>query len=54
MNNEMKVRMLKIREGEPKDFMLQWDLRRMSFQTLKMSDDDSFLPEDIDDSTISY
>jgi replicative DNA helicase len=54
MNNEMKVRMLKIREGEPKDFTLQWDLRHMRFGAIETSDDDSFLPEEIDEGTISY
>ena len=54
MNNEMKVRMLKVREGEPKDFTLQWDLRHMRFDAIETSDDDSFLPEEIDEGTISY
>lgn len=54
MNQEMKVRMLKIREGEPKDFTLQWDLRHMRFGAIETSDDDSFLPEEIDEGTISY
>lgn len=54
MNDELKVRMLKVREGEPKDFMLQWDLRRMDFKTLELSDDDSYLPEELDEGTISY
>jgi len=54
MNNEMKVRMLKVREGEPKDFTLQWDLRYMRFDAIETSDDDSFLPEEIDEGTISY
>lgn len=54
MNQEMKVRMLKIREGEPKDFTIQWDLRHMRFGAIETSDDDSFLPEEIDEGTISY
>lgn len=54
MNQEMKVRMLKVREGEPKDFTLQWDLRHMRFGTIETSDDDLFLPEEIDEGTISY
>lgn len=54
MNQEMKVRMLKIREGEPKDFTIQWDLRYMRFGAIETSDDDSFLPEEIDEGTISY
>ncbi len=54
LNNEMKVRMLKVREGEPKDFTIQWDLRHMRFDTIETSDDDSFLPEEIDEGTISY
>lgn len=54
MNNEMRVRMLKIREGEPKDFTLHWDLRRMEFGVLVTSDDDSFLPEDIEDKILRF
>jgi replicative DNA helicase len=54
MNNELKIRMLKVREGEPKDFMIKWDLHSMDFRTTEMSDEDSFLPEDGDDFTISY
>lgn len=54
LNNEMKIRMLKVREGEPKDFTIQWDLRHMRFDTIETSDDDSFLPEEIDEGTISY
>lgn len=53
MNNEMKIRMLKVREGEPKDFTLTWDLHRMDFDVIETADDDALLPEE-DAETLDY
>jgi len=53
-NNEMRVRMLKIREGEPKDFTLNWDLHRMNFEELDASDDDRLLDADDTEARIVY
>ena len=46
LNNEMMVRMLKVREGEPKDFTLMWDLRSMRFPVLDTDSDNAFLNDD--------
>lgn len=53
-NNEMRVRMLKIREGEPKDFTLNWDLHRMDFEEREVSDDDKLLDDEEDGVRIVY
>ena len=45
LNREMLIRTLAIREGEPKDFTLMWDLHGMDFKVLS-SEDDSQVIED--------
>lgn len=39
LNDELLVRMLKVREGEPKDFHLHWDLHRMEFSVIGVADE---------------
>lgn len=46
LNKELMVRTLALREGEPKDFILNWDLHGMKFDVLKIVDDDSQIIED--------
>jgi replicative DNA helicase len=43
LNNEMLVRMLKVREGQPVDFSLLWDLRRMEFKVIATQDENQFI-----------
>lgn len=45
MNNELAVRMLKVREGEPNDFTLLWDLRNMRFTVLDTNNDRTYLDD---------
>lgn len=54
-NNELYVRMLALREGEPKDFILRWDLHRMIFDVIS-EDDSSEVIEDgeIDEDAIEF
>lgn len=39
-NNELLVRVMKIREGEPDDFILNWDFHRMEFTQIGRANDD--------------
>ncbi len=55
LNREMYVRMLKLREGEPVDFTLQWDLHSMMFDVLRVTDDSQVIEDDeIDEEDINY
>lgn len=46
LNNEMLVRMLKVREGQPVDFSLLWDLRRMEFKVIATQDENQFIDDE--------
>ncbi len=46
LNNEMLVRMLKVREGQPVDFNLLWDLRRMEFKVIVTQDENQFIDDE--------
>lgn len=46
LNNEMLVRMLKVREGQPVDFNLLWDLRRMEFKVIATQDENQFIDDE--------
>jgi len=48
LNNEMMFRFLKLREGEPVDFVIMWDLQRMEFKTLDVSEDEIYIDEELD------
>jgi len=48
LNNEMMFRFLKLREGEPVDFVIMWDLQRMEFKTLDVSEDETYIDEELD------
>lgn len=48
LNNEMMFRFLKLREGEPVDFVIMWDLQRMEFKTLDVSEDELYIDEELD------
>ena len=48
LNNEMFVRMLKVREGQPVDFSLLWDLHKMEFKVISTDDDNEFIDDDFD------
>lgn len=46
LNNEMLVRMLKVREGQAVDFNLLWDLRRMDFKVIATQDENQFIDDE--------
>ena len=46
LNNEMLVRMLKVREGQPVDYNLLWDLRRMEFKVIATQDENQFIDDE--------
>lgn len=55
LNKEMYIRMLKVREGEPKDFMVNWDLHYMDFSVLSEDDSNKVIEDnEIDDSELDY
>jgi len=55
MNREMYLRMLKVREGEPKDFTIRWDLHAMDFGVLHVDDSDQVIEDgEIDDDELDY
>lgn len=55
LHNEMYVRMLKVREGEPKDFTLNWDLKEMNFSVLSVDDSNEVIDDgEIDDEDLDY
>ena len=46
LNRELYVRLLALREGEPKDFVLSWDFHRMNFEVLREDSDDEVIEDD--------
>ncbi len=54
-NNEMYVRLLKVREGEAKDFTINWDLRRMDFSVLREDNSNEVIEDgELDEDEIDY
>lgn len=55
LNQELMVRVLAIREGEPKDFVLNWNLREMDFSLLSAEDDTKVIDDgEMDVGDINY
>jgi replicative DNA helicase len=54
-NREMYIRMLKVREGEPTDFVVSWDLHSMKFDVLSTSDDSQVIDDgELEDKDIDF
>lgn len=54
-NKELLVRILAVREGEPIDFTLFWDLHGMEFSVLRVDDDGQVITDnEIDDKDIDF
>ncbi len=55
LNRVMYVRMLKVREGEPVDFSVNWNLHTMDFSLLQEDDSRIFIEDgEVDDADLDY
>lgn len=55
LHKEMYVRMLKVREGESKDFTIRWDLHSMDFGVIHEDDSDQVIKDgELEDDELDY